>query len=315
MKTYPITDVRSDRYLNPAGPESRPVGNITKIVVHHDAVVRKHDYDTMAHLRSEAAGHYNALGPGLQYHYSIDNVGEIFWVRDHNKTLWHAGNLAINRTSIAIKLDGYFHPPHNQRPTREQYEALKQLLDKLCTQHPEFPADFDDVIGHREASPTACPGDTFFGAIPHYRATKQLFAPADVQYDWPELQPKPAPAPAPQPAPNPAPPIPPTIEISYRVYKAGKQIGAYTIDKNAWNKYDAENADSIKDGKGNDITAQMIAKFNPSVPPPPLPEKDPEDTKPIPPNTDVDELKGRVSALEALVKAITDFLDKIFKWR
>ena len=33
----------------------------------------------MARYRSEAAAHYNRLGPGLQYHFKIDNTGEIFW--------------------------------------------------------------------------------------------------------------------------------------------------------------------------------------------------------------------------------------------
>lgn len=309
MKNYPITDLRGDSYLNPAGPEARPVGNIQKIVVHHDAVVRPHDYDSVARIRSEAAGHYNSLGPGLQYHYSIDNVGEIFWVRSHERTLWHCGNLPWNRTSIAIKLDGYFHAPHNQRPTREQYEALSQLLAKLCTQHPEFPAVQSDVYGHREASATACPGDTFFPWVKLYRDSLGTGGIPDVPYDWPELQPS-----APTPPPVAPVPTPPTVTISYRVFKDGKQIGAYSIDTNAWNKYVAESADAIKDGQGNDITAQMTAKFNPPVPPPPVPPDggDPEQPKPVPPNTDVEDLKKRVTILEGLVKAISDFLASIF---
>ena len=66
MKTYPMTDVRGDSYLNPAWPEeARSENSITKIIVHHDAVVRQHDYDSMARYRSEAAAHYQRLGPGL----------------------------------------------------------------------------------------------------------------------------------------------------------------------------------------------------------------------------------------------------------
>ena len=78
MKTYPIRDVTNDKYLNPAPPATRPVGNIQKIIIHHDAVTRPHNYDTMARLRTEAAVHYKNLGPGLQYHYSIDNTGSPF---------------------------------------------------------------------------------------------------------------------------------------------------------------------------------------------------------------------------------------------
>ena len=32
MKTYPIRDVTGDKYLNPAPPATRPVGNVQKII-------------------------------------------------------------------------------------------------------------------------------------------------------------------------------------------------------------------------------------------------------------------------------------------
>jgi len=268
MKQYPITDVRGDKYLNPAPPETRAVSKIASIIVHHDAVVRPHDYDTMARLRNEAAVHYNNLGPGLQYHYSIDNVGEIFWVRPHEATLWHAGNLAVNRTSIAIKLDGYFHPGINQQPTKEQLEALQQLLDKLCFQHPEFPATQQNVFGHREVTATACPGELMINRVISYRNSKVVDLSGTV-YDWPEYQPS-APTPPPT-APAPVEPTQPSVEVNYRVFKAGKQIGAYKTDSNAWNKYKAESADNIMASSGQDVTAQLKAKFEPVVPPPTIP--------------------------------------------
>ena len=313
MKSYPITDLRGDKYLNPAGPETRPLGNITKIIVHHDAVVRPHDYDSVARLRQEAAGHYNTLGPGLQYHYSIDNVGEIFWVRDHDKTLWHCGNLPWNRTSIAVKLDGYFHAPHNQVPTKEQYEALKQLLNKLCTQHQEFPADQNDVYGHREASATACPGDNLFPFVVEYRDKLGNVTIPNVPYDWPEFQPQAVPTtPAPS-SPQPPAPTPPTVTISYRVFGAdGKQVGAYTIDANAWNKYLSTPGSVIKDQNGDGVTAQLKAKFEPPVPPPAVPDKQPEDTKPVPVNTDPKVLE-QLNRIETILNWIKEILSKIFK--
>ena len=100
MKTYPITDVRGDTYLNPAWPqEARSGTSITKIVVHHDAAMRAHDYDSMARYRSEAAAHYQRLGPGLQYHFKIDNTGEIFWIRPFEVATYHSGDYNVNRTS------------------------------------------------------------------------------------------------------------------------------------------------------------------------------------------------------------------------
>lgn len=302
MKQYPVTDVRGDKYLNPTPPESRPVGNITSIIVHHDAVVRPHDYDTMARLRNEAAVHYNNLGPGLQYHYSIDNVGEIFWVRPHEATLWHAGNLAVNRTSIAIKLDGYFHAPHNQQPTKEQLEALQQLLDRLCFQHPEFPATQQNVFGHREIVATACPGDLMINRVVSYRNSKVVDL-SGTSYDWPEFQPS---SPVP-PAPV-EPPTAPSVEVNYRVFKGGKQIGAYKTDSNAWNKYKAESADNIMTSSGQDVTAQLKAKFEPVVPPPAIPTPPAQDE-----NTNMQDIAKMLGENNTMLKKILEIVTAIWQ--
>lgn len=206
MKNYlaEMVDLQGDSYLNPAGAaygdgsgtHQRNVGTIKSISVHHDAGQRPHAYDSVARYRNEAAAHYQRLGPGLQYHYKIDNQGTIFKIRPHSTWLYVVGS-AENVSTIAICLDGYFHPPYNEKPTREQYEALGQLLVNLCEQHPEFPATYPDVRPHRDFSQTACCGDTFAPwvyAIQN-KATA-LNVPSDAVYDWPELQPQ---APAPQP--------------------------------------------------------------------------------------------------------------------
>lgn len=221
-----MVDLTGDSYLNPVpavydnGTHIRTVSQIKSISVHHDAQVRPHDYDSVARYKAEAAEHYQRLGPGLQYHYKIDNVGQIFKIRPHETWLYCVGS-AENVTTLAICLDGYFHPPYNQIPTREQYEALGQLLIKLCEQSPEFPATYPDVRPHRDFSSTACPGDLF---APWVYAIKTkadvLNIPANAVYDWPQYQPAapvptpaPTPAPAPQPAPAPTPPAstPPVV--------------------------------------------------------------------------------------------------------
>ena len=304
MKTYPIRDVTNDKYLNPAPPATRPVANIQKIVIHHDAVTRPHNYDTMARLRTEAAVHYKNLGPGLQYHYSIDNTGEIFLVRPHTAILWHAGNLAVNRASIAIKLDGYFHPGVNQKPTREQLEALQQLLVKLCTQHPEFPADQNDVFGHREISSTACPGNELFPYVMQFRNTGKIVPQADIVYDWPSLQPS-APTPPPTTTPEPV-PTPPSVEVNYRVYKDGKQIGAYKLDTNAWNKYVAESADNIMTSSGQDVTEQLRMKFAPPAPPPEVPTPPAQDE-----NTNQQDIAKILGENNTLLKRILEIVEAI----
>lgn len=219
MKDYlsQAIDLKGDAYINPVpavfdnGLHIRKLSQITSISIHHDATVRPHDYDSVARYYQETAEHYKRLGPGFMYHVRIDNVGQIFYTRPFNTWLYCVGS-SENVSTLAICLDGYFHPPHNQTPTREQYEALGQLLVNLCEQHPEFPAEYKDVRPHRDFSSTACPGDTFAPWV--FNVTNKATAtavPAGALYDWPSEQPSsqiPLPAPAPAPTPPPAPPTP-----------------------------------------------------------------------------------------------------------
>lgn len=205
-----MVDLTGDAYLNPVpavydnGIHNRNTSSISSISIHHDATVRPHDYDSLARYRQEARDHYEKLGPGLQYHYKIDNTGTIFRVRPHETWLYVVGSQE-NMSTIAICLDGYFHPSADQKPTREQAEALSQLLVVLCEHHPEFPATYPDVRPHRDFSSTACCGDLLapwiFSIKDNATATT---IPSDLVYDWPELQPQP-PVPTPPPAPVPDP--------------------------------------------------------------------------------------------------------------
>lgn len=170
--------------------------------------MRPHDYSDHERLYAEAALHYRTLGPGLQYHFSISNLGDIYNTRPLNEWLYVVGS-AENVSTIAIKLDGYFHPPYNQTPTREQYEALYQLLEDLCEHHPEFPATWPDVRPHRDFSSTACCGDLLAPDIYAIqdKASAQEHLLNKGEFDWPSEQPG---SPQPFPSPTPAPPAPQT---------------------------------------------------------------------------------------------------------
>lgn len=297
MKNYigEVISLQGDSYLNPAWPgHSRNVSQITSISVHHNAIQRPHDYDSVAMYRNEAASHYQNLGPGLQYHYTIDNVGQIFSVRPH--TTWlHVVGSAENVTCLAICLDGNF---ENQQPTREQFEALYQLLENLCEQHPEFPATWPDVRPHADYSSTACCGANLRGRI--FAIQDKASAQAQLlnvgEYDWPEYQNVPT---LPPPAPVIPTPAPPSVQISYRVFKDGKQIGAYALEKNAWNKYKAEGG-RIMDQNNNDVTDQLIAKYEP-VAPPVVP----------PPEQDHDYAQENNGILKQILAIVTEILNKI----
>lgn len=302
MKSYitEMVDLTGDSYLNPAWPEhQRPENWITSLAVHHDAQSRPHDYDSVARYKAEASLHYQELGPGLMYHYKIDNTGVIFKVRPH--TLWlHAVGSQENTSTINICLDGYFHPDQNQVPTLEQYEALKELLDWLSTQNPQFSAAQSDVFPHRHFSATACCGDTLVPFVDGYRLNGGNVAIPNVPYDWPSLQPdsqtvQPPSQPA-LPVPTPASPADssiPTIEVNYRVYSQGKQIGAYKVASNAVNKFRADGGDTIKDGNGVDVTDQLIHVVETKISPDPIvlppiiatpPVAEPSDPSPQPVN-------------------------------
>lgn len=142
----------------------RAVNTIKVITVHHTADQFEGNDDQT--LTREAQVHINNGWPGLSYHYFICRTGNIYKINNHSDVTWHD---AVNWDSIGIALMGYFHPPVNQKPTEAQLKSLKWLLDQLSTQYPEFPADQNDVYGHRERSATACPGDGFWNKVVDYR--------------------------------------------------------------------------------------------------------------------------------------------------
>lgn len=204
-----MTDIRKNLPRNGTQDSPHTVGQIQKIIVHHDAEWRGADYDSVSRYQSQASYHISSGEDGLQYHYKIDNVGEVFQCRDLTDTLWHCGNYPVNRTSIAICVDGNF---QDQMPTKEQFIALKNLLDDLCTKHPEFPADESQVFGHQEVAATACPGNNLIGFVKGYRSTGVNTVIPQVVYNDGGIEGSPIlPVQAPVPKPTPAPVVPPVV--------------------------------------------------------------------------------------------------------
>ncbi len=133
------------------------------IVIHHDAGMRSDRYNTLARLIQEANGHIAKNWGHISYHYSIDNVGDIYQCLPETEVGYHCGNLAINKKSIAIKLDGNFEV---QQPTAKQIQALKDLLVYLTTKRPDLPKIVRaSVKGHRDIKATACPGKNLYSLI------------------------------------------------------------------------------------------------------------------------------------------------------
>jgi N-acetyl-anhydromuramyl-L-alanine amidase AmpD len=250
-----ITNIISRLSRNGVQDTAHSLGQITHIIVHHDAQNRSNNYDSVTRYQQQANYHIGRGEDGLQYHFKIDNVGEVFQCRNLTDTLWHCSNYAVNRASIAICLDGNF---TQQIPTREQYTALKNLLDWLSTQHPEFPADQNDVYYHNEVAlagyKTACCGWKFWDWVTSYRNNKGNVAIPNVPFnDGSTSEPV---------NPVQAPPVGPIVEDIYRVYDSnGVQVGAYKVLANAQTKLDSLEAGVIRDKNGSAIQT----KTKPSI--------------------------------------------------
>ncbi len=139
--------------------------NIDTVVIHHDAVIRPTSYNTLKRLISEANTHIADNWGHISYHYSIDNVGDVYQCVNEKEICYHAGNYDVNIRSLAIKLDGNM---ETQQPTPAQIKSLQALLVYLTSQRPDLPKIVAaSVKGHRDVrlAPTACPGRNLYPLI------------------------------------------------------------------------------------------------------------------------------------------------------
>lgn len=143
----------------------RDISGITHLVVHHSVTFTQGK--TNDQMLNELYQIHVANGwPGLSYQRVITPDGTTYLINNYDDLTWTDSH---NSDAYAICLIGYFHPTANMVPTEAQLKALKENLDELSTQHPEFPADFDDVWGHRDRWSTACPGDNLYPYVTEYR--------------------------------------------------------------------------------------------------------------------------------------------------
>lgn len=109
------------------------------------------------------------------------------------------------------------------------------------------------------------------------------------------------------PVPAPVVKVPAQVQVAYRVYAGDKQIGAYTKDDNAWNKYAVEGGTKIVNSDGADVTAQFVLKYRPIVATPDNVVSAPHPTDVI---AEVSDVAKRVGILEAIIQKIKDLLAK-----
>jgi len=149
----------------------RNADTIKKITAHHTAGTTDGSEDFI--LNSIFSTHHGTNGwPGISYHYFYipkrfkGYSGKIIKLNNDEDVTWHDG---VNWDSIGFCIHGFYHPDVNQTLEPEDFENMKAFLDWLCSENPQFPADFDDVVGHRDRGQTACPGDYLYPYITDYR--------------------------------------------------------------------------------------------------------------------------------------------------
>ncbi len=131
-----------------------PLSEYRYIAIHHAAGPDNQTPDAIA------AYHVNSRGwGGIGYHFVVAQNGNTYYVGDLTTARAHVANL--NHLAIGVCLIGSFvdgkEPPDNQ--LRSAHELCAQMLFRT----PELSGvdGWEDVVGHKDLSPTRCPGDTW----------------------------------------------------------------------------------------------------------------------------------------------------------
>lgn len=211
---------------------------------------------------------------------------------------WHSGSAWGNARTIGIELD--------PRARAEDVDVAAELVADIRSAFGDVP-----IYWHSLFQATQCPGA--------YRDRGLIEQIDELSYkkvshaDWgavTDLQPK-------TPAPAPVQPETPTTTPSktlYKVFKDGKQIGAYSTESNAYRALD-NGGDKVMYGT-KDVTAELTAKYK--TPSPTTNGSDGEpliDTgKPVTDKIDYsEETNAIVKQILAIVQWVKELLTKVFK--
>lgn len=144
---------------------------IELLVVHHEGVKTPFFYDTVKRIQLDAAYHVSKGWGHISYHYMIDNVGDIYKCVPETEVCYHAGDLTINKKSIAICVQGNYDV---QVPNLLQKRALTEFCDYIFNRRPDLPKLVRNGLKtHQEVrlNGTACPGKNL---IPFVNSLKKV---------------------------------------------------------------------------------------------------------------------------------------------
>jgi N-acetyl-anhydromuramyl-L-alanine amidase AmpD len=104
------------------------------------------------------------LGYFVCYHYFIGTTGAVVQTRAGEERPGCTRNDYTNDHSIQVVVAGAF---EHEKPTQAQLASLKKLVNGLQLRY-KIPSN--NIIGHKEASATTCPGKYMMDIIHHYRS-------------------------------------------------------------------------------------------------------------------------------------------------
>jgi len=115
-------------------------------------------------------GFKSSLGYYIGYHYFIEKNGKVYQGRRDTERAAHTVEKARpgywNNNSIGICLQGNF---QNETPTDEQLLSLTRLISRKRAQ---YNIPISEIYGHRDISPTLCPGKYLYKWLQDYQRSK-----------------------------------------------------------------------------------------------------------------------------------------------
>lgn len=217
--------------------------------------------NTLMNPARQASAHFVATGTARQVACLVD-MEDASWATN-----------SANPYTISIECD--------PRCRIEDYDVVAEIIAELRATYGPLP-----LMRHSDVIATRCPGNYDLGKLNEIAATK--IARKEDPFGVATTK-----ASAPAPIPAPAPVV--TAPAGYRVYVNNVQVGAFSVAKNAYNKWvDTGRVGKITDMTGIDVTLTLVSRFEPPAPQP----------TPTPVPSAEDKLQNdRIGALEAANKA------------
>ena len=226
--------------------------------------------NTFLNPARQASAHFVLTGTGRRVACLVD-LADASWATN-----------SANPYTISIEAD--------PRCRDEDYDVYGELVAELWATYGEL-----KLIRHSDVVATRCPGNYDLERVKAIARTK--IARKEDQFGMATNKPNAPTVPT-------APPPVITAPIGYRVYVDNKQVGAYNVDKNAYQKWVATGRKGkITDSTGVDVTITVVSRFEP-----PKPVENPTPT-PVPPTpSDYDRIGAKLDENNALLKQLLSLM-------